>query len=143
MCNIFRVFFVYSVSFRLVVDFYMILMDLVCQIRTTTDAQTESKWIRICNTNRNIRTFAQFKLYIFFALFLLLLLLSSIFFWHFLFLVSSFYLSHPLFVPCSRWNDKEMFIEMERHIKTEKNTTKTLFAADMESVKRNNNKKIN
>lgn len=76
---------------------------------------------------------------IFFALFLLLLLLSSIFFWHFLFLVSSFYLSHPLFVPCSRWNDKEMFIEMERHIKTEKNTTKTLFAADMESVERNNN----
>lgn len=36
-------FFVYSVLFRLVVDFYVILMDLVCQIRTTTDAQTESK----------------------------------------------------------------------------------------------------
>lgn len=59
----FQSFFVNSVSFRLVVDFYMILMDLVCQIRTTTDAQTESKWTRTCNTNRNVRTFAQFKLY--------------------------------------------------------------------------------
>lgn len=113
----------WHISLRLVVDFYAILMDLVCQIKTTAPLipayAMKSRAIQnalkhLHNSSSNVRARVVIAVGFVFCLLCVCVCFSSGFGSFF------FFISHPLFVSCSRWNDKEMFNGMERHIKTNK-----------------------